>query len=417
MASTVLPNGIIVPEKFSRDWYADLYHNWQELDNLLGGGTPKDGTLTIQKNGDTVGTFSANQATDETINITVPDVNDGTLTIQQNGTTVDTFTANSSSDKTVNIQCVDLTSNQTVGGDKEFTGTTTAHDLVPSATDTYNFGSSTAQWNNAYIKSLTINGVACGDILTHNASEFVDVSSDQIIDGVKTFRQEVTMFGRDIDLMSRIHYGKNSNPSATSWNYLFFRGNTATEGYTNSWHSGYLEQVVNTNGSTRGRWLIRDTSENTVCIELWANGSDKQVKPQVNNTIDLGTSANKWKSFNGINPGALSLPSNSYVNVDTTNWDLTCSNGQLGSFTPTANGWLMLFINNGGTNEVNFWVIGGNLRINNKSTFNDIDNGNFNSFTIPVIKGVTYNIFGKASEYVAGRTIGYCRFAPCQGNV
>ena len=119
MASTVLPNGIIIPEKYSRDWYADLYHNWQELDNLLGT-SPGDGTLTIQKNGTTVGTFSANQATDETINIEVPDVNNGTLTIQQNGTTVDTFTANSSSDKTVNIQCVDLTSNQTVGGIKTF---------------------------------------------------------------------------------------------------------------------------------------------------------------------------------------------------------------------------------------------------------------------------------------------------------
>ena len=187
MASTVLPNGIIVPEKFSRDWYADLYHNWQELDNLLGGGTPKDGTLTIQKNGTTVGTFSANQATDETVNIEVPDVNNGTLTIQQNGTAVDTFTANSSSDKTVNIQCVDLTNNQTVGGNKEFTGTTTAHDLVPSATETYNFGSPSYQWNNAYIKSLTINGVACGDILTHNVSEFVNLSSNQTIDGNKTF--------------------------------------------------------------------------------------------------------------------------------------------------------------------------------------------------------------------------------------
>jgi hypothetical protein len=120
MASTVLPNGIIIPEKYSRDWYADLYHNWQELDNLLAGGTPKDGTLTIQKNGTNIGTFSANQATDETIDITVPDVNNGTLTIQQNGTAVGTFTANSSSDKTVNIQCVDLTSNQTVGGIKTF---------------------------------------------------------------------------------------------------------------------------------------------------------------------------------------------------------------------------------------------------------------------------------------------------------
>ena len=115
MASTVLPNGIIIPEKYSRDWYADLYHNWQELDNLLGGGTPKDGTLTIQKNGTTVGTFSANQATDETINIEVPDVNNGTLTIQQNGTTVDTFTANSSSDKTVNISVPTNTNELTNG--------------------------------------------------------------------------------------------------------------------------------------------------------------------------------------------------------------------------------------------------------------------------------------------------------------
>ena len=195
MASTVLPNGIIVPEKFSRDWYADLYHNWQELDNLLGGGTPKDGTLTIQKNGTTVGTFSANQATDKTINIEVPDVNDATLTIQQNGTTVDTFTANSSSDKTVNIQCVDLTNNQTVGGNKEFTGTTTAHDLVPSATDTYNFGSPSYQWNNAYIKSLTINGVACGNILTHNANEFVNLTGAQTIGGVKTFSSNVIIQG------------------------------------------------------------------------------------------------------------------------------------------------------------------------------------------------------------------------------
>jgi hypothetical protein len=104
MASTVLPNGIIVPEKFSRDWYADLYHNWQELDNLLaGGGGANDGTLTIQKNGNTVGTFSANQATDETINISVPDVNNGTLTIQQNGADIGTFSANQETNETINI--------------------------------------------------------------------------------------------------------------------------------------------------------------------------------------------------------------------------------------------------------------------------------------------------------------------------
>ena len=37
---------------------------------------------------------------------TIPIVNNGALTIQQNGTTLDTFTANSSDDKTVNIQTI-----------------------------------------------------------------------------------------------------------------------------------------------------------------------------------------------------------------------------------------------------------------------------------------------------------------------
>ena len=51
---------------------------------------------------------------------TIPTVNNGTLTIQQNGVNVQTFTANQATAATANIQCVDLTSNQTVGGIKTF---------------------------------------------------------------------------------------------------------------------------------------------------------------------------------------------------------------------------------------------------------------------------------------------------------
>ena len=51
----------------------------------------------------------------------------------------------------VDSHYVNLTGSQTVGGNKNFTGTTN-------------------------IQSLTINGTAAGDILTHNASEFVQVS-------------------------------------------------------------------------------------------------------------------------------------------------------------------------------------------------------------------------------------------------
>ena len=113
----------------------------------------------------------------------IPTVNNGTLTIQQNGTNVQTFTANQSTNATANIQCVDLTSAQTVAGDKDFTGTTGTHDVIPAATDTYDLGSSAKEYNNAYIKALTINGTAAGDILTHNASEFVPVSGGNVMTG------------------------------------------------------------------------------------------------------------------------------------------------------------------------------------------------------------------------------------------
>lgn len=84
--------------------------------------TINDGTLTIQKNGANVATFSANTASNTIANISVPTktseitndsdfitsndlptINDATLTIQKNSTTIDTFTANSSTNKTVNV--------------------------------------------------------------------------------------------------------------------------------------------------------------------------------------------------------------------------------------------------------------------------------------------------------------------------
>ena len=131
--------------------------------------TPNDGKLTIKRNNTIVGDFTADQATDEDINIvvpentsdlnndsdfitssdlpdmdnyydktetdnllsdkadilslatvattgnyndlsnkpTIPTVNDATLTIQKNGTTIDTFTANAAINKTINITVPD----------------------------------------------------------------------------------------------------------------------------------------------------------------------------------------------------------------------------------------------------------------------------------------------------------------------
>ena len=374
MASTVLPNGIIVPEKFSRDWYADLYHNWQELDNLLGGGTPKDGTLTIQKNGDTVGTFSANQATDETVNIEVPDVNNGTLTIQQNGTTVDSFSANSSSDKTVNIQCVDLNSNQTIGGIKTFSDGL--------------FASKSTAGDLAILEDSSINSTnedANGMPLTgHTNSIKIKGSQNNVI------------------------------PCAFT-GQLFASGNTSAELRV------YKYKDINSRASLNIHYTYTNDRVEARFINC-------HLATNISGAYDIGSFARRFGTayisalningtVNGINPGALSLPSNSYVNADTTGWDLTCQNELMGSFTPTADGWLMLHVANSGTSEVNFWIIGGVIRINNKSTPNIPAGNSFNMITIPVEKDKTYNIYGNASEYAAGRSIAYCRFMPCRGNV
>ena len=76
---------------------------WRQLALTSQLPTVNNGTLTIQNNGSTVATFSANQAGNTTANISVPTVNNGTLTIQKNGTTVATFSANQSGNTTANI--------------------------------------------------------------------------------------------------------------------------------------------------------------------------------------------------------------------------------------------------------------------------------------------------------------------------
>ena len=73
------------------------------IDNDLSVPKVNNGTLTIQKNGTKVATFTANQSGNVTANITVPTVNNGKLIIQKNGTNVATFTANQSANTTANI--------------------------------------------------------------------------------------------------------------------------------------------------------------------------------------------------------------------------------------------------------------------------------------------------------------------------
>jgi hypothetical protein len=128
--------------------------------------TVNDGTLTIQKNGTTIDTFTANSSANKTVDISVPTktsdltndsgfitssslptVNDGTLTIQKNGTTIDTFTANSSSNKTVDISVPTKTSDLT--NDSGF--------ITSAALPTVNDATLTIQKNGSTVDTFTAN--------------------------------------------------------------------------------------------------------------------------------------------------------------------------------------------------------------------------------------------------------------------
>jgi hypothetical protein len=128
--------------------------------------TVNDAVLTIQKNGSTVATFSANSSTDKVADITVPTkgsdiqndlgwitssalptVGNGTLTIQKNGSTVQSFTANSSSNKTANITVPTKTSDIT-----NDSGFITSSDLP-----TVGNGTITIKRNSSTVGSFTVN--------------------------------------------------------------------------------------------------------------------------------------------------------------------------------------------------------------------------------------------------------------------
>lgn len=88
---------------------------------------------------------------------TIPTVYNGTLTIQQNGTTVDTFTANSATNKTVNIETITAT---TVAPAEEVGA------ITSSMIDWSTFGDQLSYFDIGSIRvafgSATLTGIASG---------------------------------------------------------------------------------------------------------------------------------------------------------------------------------------------------------------------------------------------------------------
>ena len=148
------------------------------------------------------------------------------------------------------------------------------------------------------------------------------------------------------------------------------------------------------------------------------------LRPNTDSNISLGTSTNKWKTLNGVNPGALSLPKvdgwnsgteiNAAVGIDTTDWDM--SGGTWNEMTNNVqDGWVYFAFQNCsagdraivryyGTNAryltMGFNVVGGSGA------------GYYLYVAFPMAKGSTVNIAFVTSGTVMSKFI-----YPCYGNV
>ena len=107
MARQVLENGVILPAEYSDDWYDDMTSNLTKLDDVIGSDSEKLSSSDV-------GAAALSNNYNDLDNLpTIPTVNDATLTIQKNGVDVQTFTANASSNVTCNITVPTKTSDLT----------------------------------------------------------------------------------------------------------------------------------------------------------------------------------------------------------------------------------------------------------------------------------------------------------------
>ena len=329
--STVLTNGIIIPDNGNRNWGGDLANNWNIIDLNVGYmNDVKNRVTTLETS-----------------------VAENTANIQTNASNISAL----------------QTSKQDALSDQQI----------------------------ANIANVTNKA---------NDSDVVHKSGDETIAGSKTFSKARTKFYKALDLYHNEDYKLNTNPSTKAYQYVFFAGKSG-------WYSAFLENQVDSDGASYCNLLTRNTNEQSATIQLAIDSKGaKTFKPDTNNDISLGTTTNKWKTLNGINPGALSLPSMSFISLDTTGFDVTSMT--IGTFTPTIDGWAILSITQK-NKPFGIWILQGSYRVTFQSVCHQ---GDYMIFAlIPVRTNLNLTIYCTADDIDSTRKVDWLRLFPCQGNV
>ena len=320
-----LTHGVYLPDEGERNCYNGLATNWQLLDNSVG--TIAEHTTALSGKAPLVHTHTKADITDFPVY----------------GTTAGTICEGN--DSRLSDARTPVAHTHTKSDVTDLLNS----DFIPSANNTYDLGSSSYQWNNLYAKNYYYNGVAWGldkenawlneQTCKSNSPKWINKNNNITIGVAPASNQTCAFYNYDKDgneigrLISRVQ----------------------SDGKTITWVSAtnlYKNGAINPTGYSV--W------SNLYCA-VDANGyphvsTDCDLTPNANNTYNLGTSTAKWKTLNGVNPGALSLPSGG--TTENTDWynvagdiiptggNATDFTGNQNFFTPSKDGWLCLVVKN-----------------------------------------------------------------------
>ena len=474
MARQVLENGVILPAEYSDDWYDDMTSNLTKLDDVIGSDSEKLSSADV-------GAAALSNNYNDLDNLpTIPTVNDATLTIQKNGVDVQTFTANASSNVTCNITVPTKTSD--LNNDSNFVDTSnsavasgitsakvTDYDTHIADTDIHVTTSDKTSWNTVTSKA--------------NDSDVVHKSGNETIAGVKSFSddtfvkslnntREVTSPSASSTLLLPIvatvtYTDQSPSQSATvnlrisadgsksfypnenglyslglvsrNWDnvysYMFesLGKNLGNEFSNNARTNLYLKANRDTSGQS-GVYISKfrqnraqGEMDNNAVVQITFDILENSVRTNrlwylnwvdwendVPKTVEVRSFCEKvdykLTHINGLNPSALGMPDLDN-GIDISSY-ITVNGGNKESFyTPTVNGWVSVALTRaGGTNmavmlkQGNFASSGHNIAQENGTTTCNA--------MLPVKGGVQVSINSALADGIA-----FAYFYPCQGNV
>ena len=379
-----LTNGVYLPDEGERNCYAGLAANWNILDGAVG--TVADHTTALAGKAPLVHTHTKSDITDfpayGNAAGTICEGNDSRLSDAR--TPVAHTHGNISNDgKLTNGNRAVIT-----GSDKAI--------IESSVTDT----------ELSYLSGVTS---AIQTQLNAKAadSDVVHKNGNESIAGVKAF------------LNTNIRFNASSYVSGTPSDNIFYAP-ILIGGVVNNTDKNTFQHnaAIRTTGINDYSIRVYSQTSNTltgVVAETNADASNISFRPIANGTHNLGTSSYPWKTINGINPGALSLPKNSYnssYNIDTTNW---ATDGTIISYTPLLDGWLYINAKNDDTNGDSFIIFDDGVSSFGSGVFGNKGLANNNvgllCLMMPVNANNGVNIRIKSPGIVSARLY------PCNGNV